>query len=75
VYVLLSTQSRIKQTNDFRNCYILNSLQICLGSLGGSNCKEFACNAGDWGLIPGLGRAPGEGNGSPLQYLPGEVHG
>ena len=27
-----------------------------------------ACNAGDLGSIPGLGRAPGEGNGNPLQY-------
>ena len=27
-----------------------------------------ACNAGDLGLIPGLGRFPGEGNGNPLQY-------
>ena len=30
--------------------------------------KESACNAGDLGLIPGLGRCPGEGNGNPLQY-------
>ena len=30
--------------------------------------KETACNAGDPGLIPGLGRSPGEGNGNPLQY-------
>ena len=30
--------------------------------------KESACNAGDLGLIPGLGRFPGEGNGNPLQY-------
>ena len=30
--------------------------------------KESACNAGDLGLIPGLGRAPGEGKGYPLQY-------
>ena len=30
--------------------------------------KESACNAGDLGLIPGLGRSPGEGNGNPLQY-------
>ena len=31
-------------------------------------CKESACNGGDLGLIPGLGRSPGEGNGTPLQY-------
>ena len=30
--------------------------------------KESTCNAGDLGLIPGLGRFPGEGNGNPLQY-------
>ena len=35
---------------------------------GGSEVKVSACNAGDWGLIPELGRSPGEGNGNPLQY-------
>ena len=35
---------------------------------GGSAGKESACNVGDLGLIPGLGRSPGEGNGNPLQY-------
>ena len=35
---------------------------------GGSDSKEFAYNAGDLGLIPGLGRSSGEGNGNPLQY-------
>ena len=34
----------------------------------GKDGKESACNVGDLGLIPGLGRSPGEGNGSPLQY-------
>ena len=43
---------------------------IFLGSPCGSAGKEFACNAGDLGLIPGLGRSPGEGKGKgyPLQY-------
>ena len=31
-----------------------------------SNGKESACNAGDQGSVPGLGRPPGEGNGNPL---------
>ena len=31
--------------------------------------QESVCNAGDPGLIPGLGRSPGEENGNPLQYL------
>ena len=35
---------------------------------GGSDGKESACNAGDLGLIPGLGRSPGGGHGDPLQY-------
>ena len=33
---------------------------------GGSGGKESACNAGDLGSIPGLGRSPGEGNGNSL---------
>ena len=38
------------------------------GFLGGSVGKESACNAGDLGSIPELGRSLGEGNGYPLQY-------
>ena len=39
------------------------------GFLAGSDGKKTsACNAGDWGLIPGLGRSPGERNGNTLQY-------
>ena len=38
------------------------------GFPGGSDGKASACSAGDPGLIPGLGRSPGEGNGNPLQY-------
>ena len=41
---------------------------ITLGFLGGSEDKASACNAGDPGSIPGLGRSPGEGNDNPLQY-------
>ena len=37
-----------------------------LGLSGGSEVKVSAWNAGDPGLIPGLGRSPGEGNGNPL---------
>ena len=38
------------------------------GFPGGSAVKESACNAGDLGLVPVLGRSPGEGIGYPLQY-------
>ena len=41
---------------------------VCVYFPGSSDGKESACNAGDPGLIPGLGRSPGEGNGNPLQY-------
>ena len=38
------------------------------GLLCSSDGKEFACNAGDLGSFPGLGRSPGVGNGNPLQH-------
>ena len=39
-----------------------------LGFPGGSAGKESACNVGDLGSIPRLGRSPEEGKGYPLQY-------
>ena len=44
--------------------YLYKAFKGFPGGLGG---KESACNAGDPGLIPGLGRSLGEGNGYPLQ--------
>ena len=45
------------------------SLSMLLrGFPGGSDGKESACNAGDLGSIPELGRSPGGGHGNPLQY-------
>ena len=44
------------------------SVNIHKGFPGDSDGKEYACNAGDLGSIPGSGRSPGEGNGTPLQY-------
>ena len=41
---------------------------VFLGFPFGSTGKESTCNAGDLGLIPGLGRSPGEGIGYTLQY-------
>ena len=38
------------------------------GFPGGSDAKEFVCNAGGLGLFCGSERSPGEGNGNPLQY-------
>ena len=48
--------------------YLIGSTVILLGVPGGSDGKASACNAGDPGSIPGLGRSPGEGNGNPLQH-------
>ena len=42
-------------------------LSVNKGFPGGSDSKESACIAGDLGLMPGLGRSPGEGIGYPLQ--------
>ena len=44
------------------------SVKLCSNNLGGSEVKASACNAGDLGSIPGLGRSPGEGNSNPFQY-------
>ena len=45
-----------------------NTCSVIWGFPGGLGDKESACNAGDLGSIPGLGRSPGEGKGYPLQY-------
>ena len=48
---------------------VRSSVRIyALGFPGGSEVKVSACNGGDLGSIPGLGRSPGEENGNPLQY-------
>ena len=53
-----------KLLRDFYSCLY----QMRLGFPGGSAGKESACNSGDLGSIPGLGRSPEEGKGYPLQY-------
>ena len=55
-------------------------MHVCMhmGFLGGSSGKSSAWNTGDVrdsGSIPGSGRSPGEGNGNPPVFLPGESHG
>ena len=46
--------------------YLQSIIHFKVGFPGDSDHK--VCNAGDLGLIPGLGRSPGEGNGYPFQY-------
>ena len=50
-----------------RECMCM-CIHIYMGFSGGSVIKNLLAKAGDVGLIPGLGRSPGEGNGNPLQY-------
>ena len=52
----------------FTSLFFLNIQFFIHGFPCGSAGKESACNVGDLGLIPGLGRFPGEGKGYPLQY-------
>ena len=60
----------------FQKLFIFMTLKFFLGFLCGSAGKESACNDGDLGSIPGLGRSPGEGKGlSTPVFLPGEFHG
>ena len=51
-----------------KRIHLLNWWSPFSGFLGDSDGKESACNARDLGLIPGLGRSPGEGNDYPPQY-------
>ena len=51
--------------------FVIEEFEFSRGALGfpgGLDSEESAFNARDMGLIPGLGRSPGEGNGNPLQY-------
>ena len=50
------------------NVHFIGDLTWLLDFPGDSDGKESACNAGDLGSIPGVGRSPGEGNSYPLQY-------
>ena len=59
VYFLKIFLQKIKKTIKFF---------IVLGFPSGSDDKESACNTGDPGSVPGLGRSSGEENGNPLQY-------
>ena len=48
--------------------YRIGTVSIGKGFPCGSADKESACNAGDLGSIPRMGRSPGEGNGYPFRY-------
>ena len=54
----------------YLNKNLINLKQVLCGRgfPGDSDNEESACNAGDLGLFPGLGRSPGEGEGYIIQY-------
>ena len=58
VYGVAQSRMRLKRLSSSKD----------LGLLWWLSSKESVCNAGDSGLIPGLGRSPGKGNDNPLQY-------
>ena len=55
-------------------CIYACTYTYIMGFPRGSDGKESAYNAGDLGLIPGLGRYPGVGHGNPLQYSCPRIH-
>ena len=54
--------------NDYNESGLLHLAKHIRGFPGGSVGKESACNVGDLGSIPGLGRSPGGGHSNPPQY-------
>ena len=64
---LAQGQCELKQEGE-TSSMIFSIPLLHLGFSYGSAGKESACSVGDLGLIPGLGRFPGEGKGYPLQY-------
>ena len=77
-FLVLNARETNRKRKELVDRGIINSdyheelgLLPCNGQKGlpsGLNDKDSACNAGDLGLIPGLGRFPGEQNIHPLQY-------
>ena len=63
----LSSQGK---KNNFVCCGIAHLIELILPVWASlvAQCKEYACQAGDTGSIPGMGRSSGEGNGNPLCY-------
>ena len=64
----LSMKWREEGTDVLSISIFSNIYPVKRASLVVQTCKESTCNAGDLGLIPGLGTSSGEGNGNPLQY-------
>ena len=72
LYIWTSPDGQYQNQIDYILCSqrrsSIQSAKTRPGADCGSDGKASVYNAGDLGLIPGLGRFPGEGNGNPLQY-------
>ena len=69
IYGVAQSRTRLKQLSSS------SSSSIYMGFPDGSDGEESVCKGEDPGLIPGLGRSPGEGNGLPTPvFWPGEFH-
>ena len=66
--LLCSPQTLEHGSQPWLSFFFFSALAFIWASLVAQLVKESVCNAGDLGLIPGLGRSPGKGNGYPLQY-------
>ena len=66
IYGVTKSQAQLKQLS--MNVYVCVYIYMCVCVCVCSDGKASVCNAGDPGSIPGLGRSPGEENGSALQY-------
>ena len=67
-WVMVESSDRMWSTGDGNGKPLdILALNEYVGFPGGSDGKESACNAGDLGSLPGLGRSPGGGHGNPLQ--------
>ena len=70
IYMYLNIHIYVSEYT-FIYIYMNIHIYVCMytwASLVAQLGKESACSVGDFGLIPGLGRSPEEGNGYPLQY-------
>ena len=68
LFMLITIDSFLNSPHRQSRGSIFCQVSYWVGFPGSSDCKVSACNAGDLGLILGLGRSPGEGNVNPLQY-------
>ena len=67
VYGVAQSRTRLTRLSSSSSSSSFHVLLI-VGFPGGSDDNETACNVGEPGSIPGLGRSPGDVNGNPLQY-------